>query len=134
MADVAKLAGVSHQTVSRVLNRHPSVRPGTRARVVEAIRTLDYRPNLAARALVSRRTGTVGVLALESTLFGPSSTLHAVERAARAAGFSVVITTPDGDVGDPVGDAFDRLLRQAVEGIVAIAPRAARSRRGGGGP
>ncbi len=53
MTDVAKVAGVSHQTVSRVLNEHPSVRPTTRARVIEAIAQVGYRPNLAARALVT---------------------------------------------------------------------------------
>ena len=60
MADVARLAGVSHQTVSRVLNQHPNVRPQTREKVLAAIRELGYRPNAAARALVTRRTHTLG--------------------------------------------------------------------------
>ena len=55
MADVARLAGVSHQTVSRVLNEHPNVRPLTREKVLAAIRELAYRPNAAARTLVTRR-------------------------------------------------------------------------------
>jgi DNA-binding LacI/PurR family transcriptional regulator len=60
MADVARLAGVSHQTVSRVLNDHPNVRPLTREKVLAAIRELAYRPNAAARTLVTRRTHTLG--------------------------------------------------------------------------
>src|SRR6185437_4653074 len=59
MMDVARLAGVSHQTVSRVLNDHPSVRAQTRDRVLEAMRELDYRPNSAARALVTKRSQTL---------------------------------------------------------------------------
>ncbi|MCT3007737.1 LacI family transcriptional regulator, partial [Propionibacterium freudenreichii] len=55
--DVAELAGVSHQTVSRVINDHPSIQPQTRARVEAAIKTLGYRPNSAARSLARMRTG-----------------------------------------------------------------------------
>ena len=61
MADVARLAGVSHQTVSRVLNSHPNVKPQTRDSVLAAIAELGYRPNAAARTLVTRRTHTLGV-------------------------------------------------------------------------
>ena len=62
MADVARRAGVSHQTVSRVLNNHPSVRPDTRARVLKAIEELGYRPNAAARGLRTQRTQMFGFL------------------------------------------------------------------------
>ena len=61
--DVARLAGVSHQTVSRVLNESPSVRDTTRRRVQEAIEQLRYRPNLAARAMVNRRSRNLGLIA-----------------------------------------------------------------------
>jgi DNA-binding LacI/PurR family transcriptional regulator len=57
MEDVARLTGVSHQTVSRVLNDHPNVRAPTRANVLAAIRALGYRPNAAVRSLVTKRTG-----------------------------------------------------------------------------
>ena len=70
MADVAIAAGVSHQTVSRVLNGHPHVRPATRDRVLAAIEQLGYRRNPSARALVTRRTLTIGVVAYNTTLFG----------------------------------------------------------------
>ena len=75
MSDVAALAGVSHQTVSRVLNGHPSVRPETRDRVNHAIAALGYRRNSAARALVTRRSGTLGVVTPATALYGPTSTL-----------------------------------------------------------
>ena len=86
MADVAKLAQVSHQTVSRVLNSHPSVRPSTRERVLAAMAELDYRPNRLARALVTSRSGQIGVVTSGSAKFGPMSAHMAVEDAARLAG------------------------------------------------
>src|SRR4051812_39659572 len=75
MADVAKLAGVSHQTVSRVLNGHPSVRPDTRERVLRAVTELSYRPNALARGLAQRRSRILGVVSFDTILFGPASTL-----------------------------------------------------------
>ncbi|MGH9107738.1 MAG: LacI family DNA-binding transcriptional regulator, partial [Acidimicrobiales bacterium] len=71
ISDVASFAGVSHQTVSRVLNKHPSVREITRARVLAAIDQLGYRPNSAARALASGRSKTFGVVAPDTGLYGP---------------------------------------------------------------
>ena len=62
MTDVAKLAGVSHQTVSRVLNEHPNVREQTRLRVQAAINELGYRPNKAARLLVTGTSQVIGVV------------------------------------------------------------------------
>jgi DNA-binding LacI/PurR family transcriptional regulator len=122
MQDVARLAGVSHQTVSRVLNHHPSVRPETRERVQAAIGTLGYRRNSAARALARNRSGTIGLLAASTSRSGPVSTLVAVEEASRAAGMYVNITSLR--VYDPasVRAALDHFLDQGVEGIIAIAP------------
>src|SRR5450432_3739667 len=80
MADVAQIAGVSHQTVSRVLNDHPAVRPETRDRVLAAIEMLGYRRNSAARALVTKRSQTIGVISFDTTLFGPASTLYGIEQ------------------------------------------------------
>jgi hypothetical protein len=71
MADVAKLAGVSHQTVSRVLHDSPHVRSDTRERVLDAMRKLEYRPNTVARALVMGRSKTLGVVSFDTTLYGP---------------------------------------------------------------
>src|SRR6266516_3517809 len=93
MADVAKLAGVSHQTVSRVINDSAHVRPETRARVLDAMRRLNYRPNPAARALVTGRSRTLGVVSFDTTLYGPASTLFAIEQAAHAAGYFITIVS-----------------------------------------
>jgi DNA-binding LacI/PurR family transcriptional regulator len=122
MADVARLAGVSHQTVSRVLNQHPNVRPQTREKVLAAIRELAYRPNAAARALVTRRTHTLGVISFDTTLYGPASMLYGIERAARHAYFVSIASLPALDHRG-VLDAVDRFLGQAVEGIIVIAPQ-----------
>lgn len=121
MSDVAALAGVSHQTVSRVLNDHPSVLPATRQRVLDAIAQLGYRRNLAARALVTRRSGTIGVLSSGSALFGPTSTLIAIERAARDAGLFVsVATLPEWDADDVAG-VLEHFMAEGVDGVVVVA-------------
>ena len=94
MHDVARLAGVSHMTVSRVINDHPSVSVETKQKVLRAIKDLGYRRNSAARALVTRKSGTIGVVTIATTLFGPTSTLLSVEAAARQAGYFVVWPAP----------------------------------------
>ena len=122
MADVAELAGVSHQTVSRVLNDHPNVRPHTREKVLAAIRQLAYRPNAAARSLVTRRTHILGVISIDSTLYGPAMMLHGIERAAQYGYFVVIASLPALDRRSML-DAIDRFLGQGVEGIIVIAPQ-----------
>ena len=122
MADVAQLAGVSHQTVSRVLNDHPNVRPGTREKVLDAIRQLAYRPNAAARALVTRRTHTLGVIGIDSPLYGPAMMLNGIERAAQDGYFVVIASLPALDRRSML-DTVDRFLGHAVEGIIVIAPQ-----------
>ena len=62
MFEVAKLAGVSHQTVSRVINDSPDVSDATRTKVQDAIKALDYRPSNSARALASHRSRTIGLI------------------------------------------------------------------------
>lgn len=122
MQDVARAAGVSHQTVSRVLNDLPRVRAETRDRVLAAIAELGYRRNSAARALVTSRSGTIGVLAPRSALYGPVSTLLAVEVAARTAGLFVSLASVQDYDARTVTAALDHFLDQGVEGIIAIAP------------
>jgi len=122
ITDVARLAGFSHQTVSRVLNGHPSVRPVTRARVLAAIEELGYRPNSAARTLASGRSKTLGVVAIDTIHYGPSSTLYGIEQAARNAGYFVSIVSVQAFDRMSVRDAIDRLVDQGVEGIAVIAP------------
>jgi DNA-binding LacI/PurR family transcriptional regulator len=123
MFDVAKAAGVSHQTVSRVLNEHPSVRPATRERVLAAIEAVDYRRNSAARALVTRRSHTIGVVSFDTTLYGPASTLYGFEQAARQAGYFVTVASLKTINRRTVHEALDRLAEQSVEGLVVIAPQ-----------
>lgn len=122
LTDVAALAGVSHMTVSRVINGTGPVRAETRVRVNAAIEQLDYRPNSVARALVTGRSGTLGVVALEANLYGPASTLSGIEHAARDAGYATTITSISRPGRSSITDAVERLRRQAVEGIVVIAP------------
>ena len=123
MADVARRAGVSHQTVSRVLNGNPHVKDATKERVLEAIRELDYRPNSAARALVTRRSQTLGVVSFDTTLYGPASMLYGIEQAARSAGYFVSIASLRSLDERSVQEAVDRLRDQAVEGVLVIAPQ-----------
>jgi DNA-binding LacI/PurR family transcriptional regulator len=122
MADVAMAAGVSHMTVSRVLNGTARVSPDTRARVEEALRTLGYRPNAAARALVTGRSGQLSVVFFDTTLFGPASALFAIEQAARQKGYSVGIVSLPRIDPDTMRDAVATLRAQAVDGTIIVAP------------
>ena len=118
--DVARLAGVSHQTVSRVINDLPNVRPATRARVQQAIAQLRYSPSPAARALVTRRTRTIGLVTPGVPDYGPSSIAMHFNLAARTARYSVdMISTGDADSASVRG-VIEGLLRQRVDAIVLI--------------
>jgi DNA-binding LacI/PurR family transcriptional regulator len=123
MADVAKLAGVSLQTVSRVINDSPHVRADTRERVQEAMRKLEYRPNPVARALVTGRSRTLGVVSFDTTLHGPASTLFGIERAAHEADYFVSIVSLRSLTRSSVISAVERLRDQGVDGILVIAPQ-----------
>ncbi|VXB06387.1 LacI family transcriptional regulator [Pseudoclavibacter sp. 8L] len=121
--DVARAAGVSHQTVSRVLNDHSSVRPSTRQKVLDAMGELNYRPNLAARALSSKRSRTLGVLSTASGEYGPSSSIIAITEAARARGYTTIVEQTDGFDVASIEEALGNLASLNVEGIVAVAPQ-----------
>jgi len=121
-ADVARLAGVSQKTVSRVFNDEPYVSADVRQRVLDAAAQLGWRPNNAARALASGRTRTIGVVTLGTALYGPASLLMGVERAARRTGYALrVVNTVEGDPGGIAG-AVDSLVEQGVDGIVISEP------------
>lgn len=122
MSDVGRLAGVSHQTVSRVINGSPNVRPETRRRVIAAMRELGYRPNSVARALVTGRTNTLGVVGFDTTLYGPASTLFGIERAAHEAGYFMIVASLKALNRTSVAYAVERLRAQGVDGILVIAP------------
>ena len=123
MADVAALAQVSYQTVSRVLHDSPNVHRDTRERVLTAIRQLDYRPNLMAQALVTGHSRTLGVVSFDTTLYGPASTLLGIEQAAHGAGYAVSIASLQSLNRPSMLGAIDRLQGQGVEGIIVIAPQ-----------
>lgn len=120
--DVARLAGVSQKTVSRVFNNEPYVSAEVRLRVLEAAEHLGYRLNNAARVLASGRTRSIGVVSLGTALYGPASMLVGIERAARCTGYALrVVNTIEGDP-DGVAGAIDSLLKQGVDGIVISEP------------
>ncbi|WP_375386104.1 LacI family DNA-binding transcriptional regulator [uncultured Microbacterium sp.] len=119
--DVAQLAGVSTQTVSRVLNDYPGIRDDTRRRVLEAVTALDYRVNNTARALGTRSTRTLGLIASNATLYGPSIAIEAVDAAARSAGRWVATAYADAADPDSVDAAARHLSAQGVDGIVVLA-------------
>jgi DNA-binding LacI/PurR family transcriptional regulator len=123
MVDVARLAGVSHQTVSRVLNDHPNVRPATRERVRQAMRQLDYRPNAMARGLAGGHARTIGVISYDTILYGPAATLLGIERAARDAAYGVSIAALEHADHRGVTAAIGALTDQSVAGIIVIAPQ-----------
>ena len=121
MTDVARVAGVSHQTVSRVLNGHPSVREETADRVRAAIAELGYRQNRAARALATGRSQVLGVVSPHSTLYGPASMLAATAEAAAVAGFAVSVSSVPSVSRRTVVQAVERLLDQRVAGLLVVA-------------
>jgi DNA-binding LacI/PurR family transcriptional regulator len=118
--DVARLAGVSHQTVSRVLNDLPNVRPTTRARVQQAITQLRYSPSPAARALVSRRSRTIGLIVPGTSDYGRASITMHFNVAAREARYSVDTVALLGVDPPTVRAVVESLLRQKVDAIVLI--------------
>jgi DNA-binding LacI/PurR family transcriptional regulator len=120
MEDVASVAGVSHQTVSRVLNDFPKIRPATRDRVLAAIEELGYRRNTAARTLVTRRSGTIGVITADTNHFGPASIMLGLESASRAAGYSLSLEGLPEISATSLRTAVDRVLDQGVEAVVVI--------------
>ncbi|GAV38977.1 LacI family DNA-binding transcriptional regulator [Streptomyces acidiscabies] len=120
--DVARLAGVSQKTVSRVFNDEPYVSADVRRRVLDAAEQLGYRRNNAARALASGRTRSIGVVTLGTALYGPASLLMGVEKVVRDTGYALrVVNTVEGDPAGIAG-AVDSLLDQGVDGIVVSEP------------
>ena len=122
--EVAARAGVSRQTVSRVLNDHPEVAAETRERVIAAMAELGYRMNNAARALGTRRSRILGVLASDALQYGPSRSIAALEAWSREAGYWLSAAFADAGDAAAVVAAVDHLVVQSVEGIVVVAPHA----------
>ncbi|WAC51530.1 LacI family DNA-binding transcriptional regulator [Frigoribacterium sp. SL97] len=122
LREVAERAGVSHMTVSRVLNGHPQVKESTRQRVLEVVAELDFRPNSAARELVTQRALRIGVVIESAVEFGPSSILRAIERSARDGGYSVASFALRDDSATPE-EAVRHLTGQGIDALCVVAPR-----------
>lgn len=122
MVDVAKQAGVSYQTVSRVVNNHPNVAPRTREKILRAIQELNYLPNVTARNLVTRRTNTVGIISYGTSFFGPGQMLTNIEASLRERGYALTISTLTELNRDGLLAAIRELRSRSVDGIVMIAP------------
>lgn len=120
IADVARVAGVSVPTVSRVLTGSTPVSPERRERVMRAIQELGYRPNGAARALVQGRQPIIAVFAGNTTRYGYARTIQGIEETARAAGFIVVITVIETDDPKVVDTGVDLVLSQPVAGAIVL--------------
>ncbi|GHE57111.1 LacI family DNA-binding transcriptional regulator [Streptomyces spiralis] len=122
MTDVARVAGVSAQTVSRVLSGHPNVREKTRATVLAAVEQLGYRRNNAARMLSSGRSRTIGVVTLRTTFYSRAAVTSGIEHAAQAAGYTVSTATTASLDTSAIEAALSRLADQGVEGIILSVP------------
>jgi DNA-binding LacI/PurR family transcriptional regulator len=120
MADVAREAGVSGQTVSRVANDRSNVDEATRERVLAAMRKIGYRPNSAARALRNGRFRSIGVIISALSTFGNSRTLDAVATSVAAEGFSIILMPVSRPSQGEVSGAFSRLNEQAVDGVIIL--------------
>jgi DNA-binding LacI/PurR family transcriptional regulator len=119
--DVANLAGVSHQTVSRVLNNHTSLKPETRDKVEKAIAELNYRPNQAARQLVTSRSKMIGILIAGTELHGPWAILNAMEREARLEGYSVISISVLPESPESWRAGIEQLRILDIDGVITIA-------------
>lgn len=122
LEDVAKLAEVSAMTVSRVLNSPEKVRPQTRERVMAAVRQLGYRPKITARMPTAGGSGILGVITVDSPLYGPASTLYAIEQAARRHDYLISVLRIDAPDRRALGESVELLRGLPVDGIVVGAP------------
>ncbi|WP_318215972.1 LacI family DNA-binding transcriptional regulator [Streptomyces sp. SCL15-6] len=122
MTDVARLAGVSAQTVSRTLAGHPNVKAKTRAKVLAAVEQLGYRKNNAARMLSSGRSRTIGVVTLQTNFYSRTNLTFGIETAAREAGYAVSTATTASLDTAAIEEALSRLAEQGVEGVILSVP------------
>jgi LacI family transcriptional regulator len=126
--DVAAAAGVSTQTVSRVLNDRPDVSPGTRKRVQSVINTLDYQPSALARSLVHQRSYTLGVVTAGLKYIGPSRTLNGITATMEEAGYSLLLKELPRFDANNLGPIFQALLSRHVDGILWAVPEVGENR------
>lgn len=120
IADVARLAGVSVPTVSRVLTGAARVRADKRERVLSAIESLNYRPSAAARALASRQSTTIAIVAGNTSQYGYAATIKGLEEEARASDYTVTITVVESAASADVDRAVSLVLAQDPAGIIVL--------------
>lgn len=120
ISDVAARAGVSVPTVSRVLTGAAKVSPARRERVEAAIAELNYRPSPVARLLVTRTPHVIAVIAGETSRYGYAETIRGIEQAARAEGYTVMITVVESAEADQVESALSATLAQPLAGVVVL--------------
>jgi LacI family transcriptional regulator len=122
LTDVARIAGVSTMTVSRVINGHAKVAAETRDRVHAAMASLDYRPNMLARGLASGRSHSIGVLTVDTTLYGPRAALRGIELAARDRGYAVTIAHLSDPNSTAVAQGATLLRTRSSDGVILLQP------------
>jgi len=116
--EVASAAGVSTQTVSRVINERPDVSPGTRKRVQDVIDELGYQPSALARSLIRQRSHTLGVVTAGLSYIGPSRTLSGIASAAEKAGYALLLKELPRFDDNMIEPIFQALLSHHVDGII----------------
>ena len=120
--DVAQAAGVSTQTVSRVMNKFSYVSGETRQRVESVVEQLGYRPSTLARSLSQQRSYTLGVVTFGLKYIGPARTLNGVADKADELGYMLLMKELDNFNTNRIDDVIDSLLARQVDGIVWVAP------------
>jgi LacI family transcriptional regulator len=115
--DVAREAGVSMATVSRVVNGNPNVKPSTRKKVSDVIDRLNYRPNAVARGLASKKTTTVGVIIPDVTNLYFSSLARGIDDIASMYNYNIILTNSDGDTEKEI-KVLNTVLAQQVDGVI----------------
>ncbi|MGB8981210.1 MAG: LacI family DNA-binding transcriptional regulator [Anaerolineales bacterium] len=126
--EVAKVAGVSTQTVSRVINERPDVAPETRERILTTIDELGYQPSALARSLIQQRSYTLGVVTAGLRHTGPSRTLNGIASAAEEAGYSLLLKELPRYDAEDVMPIFQALLSHHVDGIIWAVPQVGENR------
>jgi LacI family transcriptional regulator len=127
--EVASAAGVSTQTVSRVINERPDVAPDTRRRVKEVIEKMGYQPSALARSLIGRRSYTVGVVTAGLKYIGPSRTLSGITAAAEAAGYALLLKELPNFDAEPIKHIFQAFISRHVDGIIWAVPEVSQNRK-----
>ena len=121
--DVAKLAGVSHQTVSRAINNADNIREETRQRVLDAMAQLKYQPNRAARSLATSRSKLIGVLTSDTAVFSAENLRLAIDTETRAEGYFAIAVRVDSESEESIVSALKQLSELGIEALIVIAPQ-----------